>query len=191
MSKIIFLDMDGVLCTGRASISMNEKGLMRYLDPVGCNFIQRLVVENNAQVVISSTWRHEGRRAVANALSCAGFQPIVHAFHEDWCTPTFTDRDPTIRGREIGRWLDEHDETENYIIIDDDADMLGYQWSRLVNTDCRNGVLLEHYELADKLLKGEMAERCYNCDTYLPEGCGGIFKSDSESCLLAQQELGR
>lgn len=32
------------------------------------------------------------------------------------------------------------------------------------------------------------AEICQNCDTSLPEGCGGIFKNDGDSCRYQPKE---
>ena len=36
-----------------------------------------------------------------------------------------------------------------------------------------------HYVLGKTVNKNTV---CNNCDTELPEGCGGIFKADGESC---------
>ena len=39
---ILFLDMDGVLCTGRVAIANGEQGWIASLDPVALRFLDRM-----------------------------------------------------------------------------------------------------------------------------------------------------
>ena len=40
----------------------------------------------------------------------------------------------TPRGKEIQQWLDEHPEVTNYVIFDDDSDMLEHQMNNFICT---------------------------------------------------------
>jgi hypothetical protein len=57
--KIIFLDIDGVLCTSRSHLSKHGRGgLMDAWDDVGALAIKRACeFGTNVKIVISSTWR--------------------------------------------------------------------------------------------------------------------------------------
>lgn len=57
MNNLIFLDMDGVLCTHKGAASVDEAGLMCYLDPVNVKLLERALRDFNAQIVLSSAWR--------------------------------------------------------------------------------------------------------------------------------------
>ena len=51
-----------------------------------------------------------------------------------------TDDDGRLRGEEIQRWLDAHPGIEQYVIVDDDSDMLDSQKEHFVNTDPEHGL---------------------------------------------------
>ena len=108
--KVIFLDIDGVL----NAIDTKERwqGFIG-MNPVLVDRFNKLVEDTSAEVVLSSTWRH----------------------NEDWrktmkkngLNMKFLDRTirmpGKIRGLEIKEWLDRN-EVEKYVILDDDTDML-------------------------------------------------------------------
>lgn len=146
---IIFLDFDGVICTGRQSIAMNERGVTACLDPVALMFLNRICRDNGCKVVISSTWRYgRNRRHFYELFMAGGHVDLARAVHEDWDTPVHPDGN---RGSEIQAWLDSHGCTD-YIILDDDSDMLDSQCGRFVHTDSYNGMLMRHYIAVEKLL---------------------------------------
>lgn len=64
-------------------------------------------------------------------------------------TPWSRDR---YRGSEIKEWLDEHPEVTNYVIIDDDNDMLEEQEPYLVQTSWYDGINDYDVEKAIKIL---------------------------------------
>lgn len=66
-----------------------------------------------------------------------------------------TDSKGSCRGEEIKRWLDEHDEVENYIILDDDSDMLNEQLTHFVQTDTYEGITDREKKLCIALLNNE------------------------------------
>ncbi len=148
--KVIFLDFDGVICTGRQAIASGERGVISGLDPVALGFLNRICSQNDLKVVISSTWRHgDNRRHFYEIFGCGGYVSLAHALHDNWCTPTTINMS---RGGEIELWLSRN-ECDGYVIIDDDASMLDYQLPHFVNTDSINGMLYEHYAQVMKILK--------------------------------------
>ena len=140
---VIFLDMDGVLCTPRAAVATRDSGLIRALDPLGIAFLNRLCEDTGAVYVVSSTWRKEIE--VPLLLQAAGVRGDCHV---DWRTDEHGPR----RGDEIQRWLDAHPDVTNFVILDDDTDFLESQKARHVKTDVTNGMMLEHYESARNIL---------------------------------------
>lgn len=151
MSKVIFLDFDGVLCTARQCVASGERGVIAGLDPVGLRFLDRICASNDIEVVISSTWREQGerkRRIFYEIFCAAGCVNLAKSIHKNWRTPSLSDGN---RGQEIEKWLSEND-CDGYLILDDDQDMLEYQKPFFVNTDSRNGILFEHYVQALKIL---------------------------------------
>lgn len=155
--KIIFLDIDGVLNSIDSMIAFHERRKRNFpiltrmsdefLDLVSVGLLQRLCSETSARIVVSSTWR--------KLYTLGEFVAIFNEY--DW--PNFpiegvTDNANTIsqvRGHEIQRWLDANGNPE-YIILDDDSDMLESQKSRFVHCSNVNGFRSKHYCHALRLL---------------------------------------
>lgn len=151
MSKIIFLDIDGVICTHRGKASQGLRNHDDYLEPTACDLVFRLIEEFDAQVVISSTWRKNGEEYVREAFDSANQSGITEAFHFIWATP----ENGKSRGYEIQEWLyKEFDikEPEAYLILDDDSDMLESQKPHLVLTNGYNGISFGDYLKARQIL---------------------------------------
>jgi len=122
MIKVIFLDIDGVLnvyCEGR--------------DKYGCCFhkhleenLKYIVESTGAKIVITSTWRMSGLKTMKDMWkhrNLAGQVIDITAVLDD------------IRGVEIQKWLDKNRKrVSNYVIIDDDDDMLDSQMNNYVKT---------------------------------------------------------
>lgn len=148
---VLFLDIDGVICTDRAyyaSSQDKERNILRTWDSVGIALVDRLCQDYNLEVVVSSTWRH--RYDVPLILLTHGFRSD---FHKDDKTPVC--RIHSTRGMEIRDWLEEHPEVTRFIIIDDDAagirnTELEKKW---VETDSNDGILTHHYLKAKKILE--------------------------------------
>lgn len=126
--KVIFLDIDGVLnvyCQGT--------------DEYGCLFhkhfednLKWIIEETKAKIVISSSWRLSGLIAMQETWlhrKLAG--EIIDI------TPNLTYGEglntSTPRGKEIEMWL-KNNAVSNYVIIDDDSDMLPEQKNNFVQT---------------------------------------------------------
>jgi len=150
--NVIFLDFDGVICTARHAYAVNQRGVICCLDPVALAFLERMAIEYGAKVVISSSWRlGEKARHFEQLFATAGFIRLSRALHGDWCT----DSAGSHRGSQIERWLAKHPETERYVILDDDSDMLDYQKPFFVHSDCYDGLRMRDYIRAETILKGE------------------------------------
>jgi hypothetical protein len=148
--SIIFLDIDGVLnvyCESR--------------DKYGCTFHQnfvdnlRYIIDSTgADIVITSTWRSDGLITMQNMWKDRNLPGKVVGV-----TPYI---DICKRGLEIEKYISEND-IKNYVIIDDDTDMLESQMNNFVRTsdnkdhpDCLDigyGLTKECAEQAIKILK--------------------------------------
>jgi hypothetical protein len=123
---VIFLDIDGVL----APIGRWD----RYgdLDPACIRVLNEIVACGEADVVVSSTWRHGKTVAeLQDMLAAEGFAGCV-------LDKTPTDMAGASRGEEIAAWLAEHP-VGGYVIIDDHTDM-GELHTHLVLTHPARGL---------------------------------------------------
>lgn len=145
--KIIFLDMDGVLCTDKAHVAQGINGFhkpwefMDALDREAIGMLNTLQAEHpEIQYVLSSTWRlHTTKEDMEKYLGSYGWKGV---FHEDWCT----DRDGPNRGHEVQRWVDSHNVTsDEYIILDDVEQFNEDQKPNLILTDEANGLSVRDY----------------------------------------------
>ena len=157
--KVIFLDIDGVLNSEEFFVEMTQN--CRYeeyrkagysarmsrnlcsLDSVAIAHLNHLITQTGAKIVVSSTWRAD--------------DPWLQEVFAIVGIPAYIDITPyTIarhRGTEIQQWLDKHPEVENYVILDDDNDMLDKQFDHFVQTDAyKRGLSLENVEQAIKIL---------------------------------------
>lgn len=144
-TKVLFLDIDGVLNSVRSSVAYNgfphdftPKDMAKF-DHVAIALIRRLCEVTDCSIVLSSSWRmgstiHE----TAGALDL----PVFDA------TPVL----PGCRGDEIKAWLSGRPEVTTYAIVDDNSDMLDEQKPYFVKTDEFVGLSLKNYEDLAKLL---------------------------------------
>ena len=98
--------------------------------------------ETNAELVISSTWRTN--LELPEMLKFMGVRKDIYSV-----TPTTLRRH---RGTEIQMWLDCHPDVSNYIILDDDSDMLNKQLNHFIHTSWKNGLTIDHVNKAIKIL---------------------------------------
>lgn len=125
MSKVLFLDIDGVV-NSRATTSFRNK--LYPLDPHMAFMVGKIQLGTDCDVVLSSSWRHhpDGVKAVEDS--------IVKIIDK---TPTVS---AGVRGHEIQAWLDLHPEVTTYAILDDDSDMLENQMPNFFKTTFQNGL---------------------------------------------------
>lgn len=148
--KIMFLDIDGVLCTLRSQYAYGERLLMEAWDITCCQMIRRLCAANGYKIVISSTWRNDSKVRVY----CAVYG-LIDYLCDDWKTP----RGAGIRGLEVQAWIKSQKEDVEYVIVDDDKDFLEEQINRLVYVDDNyNGFSVKNFDKADELMGNKFRE---------------------------------
>lgn len=159
--NVIFLDFDGVINTlqidtkpfGVNCRSQIERDGFYYLmcnesDGIVSNrqavmWLNKLCKDIDAKIVVSSTWRmgKKGLDTLRNILYNSG---LIEDIEIIGATPVVYD--PLYhRGKEIDEYLKEHKEIKNYIILDDDADMLPEQMFLLVKCDTYAGFTEREY----------------------------------------------
>lgn len=159
--RVIFLDMDGVLCTPRACFAHGQAGLQRYLDPVGIDFLNRFTKVTKSHIVVSSSWRTLfDEFAFRTLLMTAGY---TGTFKKDWKTVDHFKQTNSglwlapgdgkaTRPNEIQEWLNNHPEVTDYQIWDDDSfDWNDHQKKRWIHTDTYNGITFENIKRACEL----------------------------------------
>ena len=154
--KILFLDIDGVL----ASTDFLRKSGGKFIDKEKVALLNKLK-PYGVEVVISSSWGYNDD-TVKELTECGLELSIIGGtehFHSDWL----------CRGNEIAKWLDdsfdEYDvftgkvysykdsEDYEYVIFDDDADMLMCQKDNFICVDSYTALLEEHIEKAIDILE--------------------------------------
>lgn len=159
MNKIIFLDFDGVL-NSRLWFD-KTKGNREHdsLDEVAVGFLNTLIKKTGAKVVVSSTWRlGHTVDELQEILNRSGFEGEVIDKTVDMRKGE--DGDCILRGNEILQWIKSHPEIvqvgywdyKNYVIFDDDSDMLYWQRYNFIQTDPYVGLTPNNIYKAEKIL---------------------------------------
>lgn len=155
--RIIFLDIDGIL----AGEDFFKQRLGGFIDPKKVELINRL---EGAEIVISSSWGYDNGRTEKSLRECGLTLPIIGYTKHDRSTEW------SCRGNEIERWIVENangctkygsDETHKewqkfgfeYVIIDDDCDMLYGQKDHFIQVNPYTAITEEDIEKAKKILK--------------------------------------
>lgn len=110
--KVIFLDIDGVLNSDEyfdKIDGLNIEGIESQVDIEKIKLLKRAVDETGAKVVLSSSWRYTRNAQYLKQLL------LEHGILVD-STPFMKNK----RGKEIKRWLEEHKDTEDFVILDDE-----------------------------------------------------------------------
>jgi len=186
--KVIFLDIDGVL-NSEDWHRRRHKDVSQYdqssqypfyeFDPSLVSNLNLIIEKTEAKIVVSSTWRM-GREIteLQNILNSVGFSGEVidktkslHIKGESYTIP---------RGCEIAEWLDnkggfrrinwsrerqreciDQALVKNYVILDDDSDMLLRQKEHFVHTSWQNGLTAELAEKAISILNSTLIDLYY------------------------------
>lgn len=155
--KVIFLDVDGVLCT---PLSVALSNLLRLpmdrqlFDPAALFWLRRLVKTTGAAVVLSSSWREELYRdePVCRAVIDNLYRTLARNH-----TP-ITDVAPLLeqggKGAEIAAWLECHP-CRGYAVLDDrdcfgSAPAVGEHW---IQVPPERGLRYREYVAARLLLR--------------------------------------
>lgn len=184
--KVIFLDIDGVLnheewykkpeviaISKRPGFKGTEKEY--HFDPEAWKWVQKLIDETDAKIVLSSSWRWYDLPATIEDFKGTAFQPILDNLVG--VTPVLLSR---CRGEEIRRFFDivtgnitqnvpgfkdflrdhpletittNHEQIDNYVIIDDASDVTKEQKKHLVQVDSWVGMQEDNYKKAKQILE--------------------------------------
>lgn len=147
--RLIFLDIDGVLVTRngfdehKAVHGMTASGLHAPFDRKAVANLNALTQATNAMFVISSVWRfymtHEDLTA---KFRQSGVKGAILGFTPDLGREFGVTHVSVPRGEEIARWLDDRHRqwpAPEFVIIDDDTDMLPEQLPRFVQCSGTDG----------------------------------------------------
>lgn len=164
--KILFVDVDGVLNHEDYYIDRHEKmiaGTWKKVDQPHYNIDTNCMVRlnkflgeyDNIKIVISSTWRADGLEAMQTLFDKYGdnfdiIDVTPHLQHESM-----------VRGNEINYWLmknysilgKHHFDYNDYVILDDDSDMLYQQKDNFIHVDNFHGLTDEVIKKIKVILK--------------------------------------
>lgn len=165
---ILFLDMDGVLCTPRVWLANNRKG-HNQLDPICVKLLDLFCQKYSLTLVCSSAWRYEGR--VPDILATHGFisnfaSPFdinpdlsVEPDYSVTNTPCNFGKEDRTRGAEIISWLDKFKpmmkDPSRFIIFDDEIASIECHprlQGHIVECDTYNGISWEAYIKAEEIM---------------------------------------
>jgi hypothetical protein len=137
-TKIIFLDIDGVLNCRKTS---NPRELPYVVDEELLARFRKLLDRTGASVVLTSTWRYDP----AGIFSAKRYEiPFIDVV---------PDRPHQPRCEEILEWLGKHPEVTRYLVIDDEDDELDRL--PLFQPSSRTGLTEEIVEAAADYLNGK------------------------------------
>lgn len=169
MSKILFLDIDGVLNTERqhdrcVNLGADQVDNFGYaFDPEAVANLKRIVEHTGADIVISSSWKMWGLDAMQRLWArrdlpgkVIGITPNTESDEMLLSIDLDLMDIPAIKGSEIKEWLlSNGDQDTRYAIFDDLPDMLPEQESHFVQTDPRIGITKEDADRIITILTGK------------------------------------
>ena len=167
MSKVLFLDIDGVLNTERQHDHCVEAGLAYVdnfgyaFDPVAVANLKKIVDATGADIVISSSWKFWGLSTMQKLWACRELPgKVVDVTPNNVSDELLLSVDlslmelPAGKGSEIKEWLDTNgSQVTHYAILDDMDDMLPEQQSHFVQIDPRIGITDDDAERIITILK--------------------------------------
>jgi hypothetical protein len=139
--SVIFLDIDGVL---NCDETKNERSFPYVVDRRLLENFKELLKRTGAQVVLSSSWRTDPIGLLAAKHYRVPFMDVC---------PDLPD---VSRRDEIRKWLEAHPETDRYVVIDDDSDLVDDL--PLFQPSSKTGLTMDLVEAIERYLKGETEE---------------------------------
>jgi HAD domain in Swiss Army Knife RNA repair proteins len=165
---ILFLDIDGVLLSGRAwllpanqNLHAKGTGLSRrqftemighdaVFDPCAVALVARICEVTGAQIVVASSWRYTvGLEQTRAKLLEQGLPEVL--FHEDWSCPMARFSSP-VKYADITYWLEEHGVTHygTWLVLDDEDVVPG----ATLRTDALDGLGVRDAAAAVRFFNG-------------------------------------
>lgn len=157
--KVLFLDVDGVLNSNACRSELSGGG---YLDEEKVKLLSRVVRRTGSVVVLHSGWRfwfteamEPARREAAGLLALLTKYGVgLYGKTPDFSTPEVkkTKRFSLVKASEILSWLRNHDNVENYLVLND-LDLHSKQLEKhQIRTDSETGFSDEDVSRAIELL---------------------------------------
>lgn len=153
-------------------------------DPRAIEHLNRIIAETGAKIVVSSSWRsgetNESLQFLFDRVGIKG--EVIGTTPHLWCKKPYEDHDGyTIpRGCEIDWWLDNHGNfqrinwskeeqakyeeksiVKNYVILDDDSDMLYGQREHFIKTSQMKGLTAKDAKRAIQILNKSIIDLYY------------------------------
>ena len=146
MTKVLFLDIDGVLLPGRAYMLPNQTNnpYVTVFDPCAVSMLNDALRKQKRQIVVHSSWvKHWTKDEIWAHLVAQGVDQDY--FHEDWYTdPHFHWRYDRVRD-----WMSRHKEVTDWVVVDDEvpssAEDLKFLQGHVIFTDFDEGITLKNY----------------------------------------------
>ena len=149
MSKVIFLDWDGVLLTDQSARHQVDQGLTvnNYLhtvvfDPHCVHNLLTLIDRSSACVVLSTSWAQGNTWSeISTCLLRNGIDPSLVWEWDDPSERTYmTPRKfNSSRAHEVQAWMHMHEEVQHWVAVDDDVSIAALA-PHAVITDPRRGL---------------------------------------------------
>lgn len=155
MSKIVFLDFDGVITTQKSNWHLDIKKM---------ELVSHICDMTSAKIVISSSWRRYTLEQTIELITTEQIESGLPSFLHPENVIDITARMYAFksgnreshyrlsRGIEIEQWLSEHQDVTNYVILDDDSDMLLCQKKNFIKTHALRGISKRDAERAIRIL---------------------------------------
>lgn len=147
----MFLDFDGVVNTPIWNIE-NDKYTCKFAMPSdnkvnnfqAVQWVSDFCQKYDYKIVVTSTWRY-----LCDYVLCLKNGGLREGIEILGSTSIMRDKQ---RGDEISKYLEEHQDVENYIIFDDDMDMTVHA-DKLIKCDAVVGFTMNEFKQAERLHK--------------------------------------
>ena len=135
--KVIFLDVDGVLNSRAFLATYHRAGIA--IDPTRLVLLRQIVEASGADIVLTSSWRLHWD---SNEALCNETGKQMNAIFAQ-AGLKILDKTPDlgfVRYEEVVRWLEEHPQVKNFVVLDDEP--------------FEEGILKGHFVLTSRLRRG-------------------------------------
>lgn len=169
MSKLIFLDIDGVLNTQEHQRSLRAKGSQTsdefglLFAPEAVKLLKHIIDTTGADIILISSWKFLGIKVMQQMWlkRCMPGQLLditdSSASDDVLLSIDLDDDNPSnlCKGIEVKSWLRQHKRLHaDYVILDDEAIALPSQVSHFVQTQSERGLSERDAERAISILQG-------------------------------------
>ena len=152
--KILFLDFDGVLNSDRYVKECGHTGVV--LDPSKMTLLKKITDSTGAKIVLTTSWKEHWDK---DSAKCDPTGEQINSIFAQYSLKIY-DKTPVIRPdreNEIGKWLQEHPETESFAVLDDMRMWADFLTGHIVKTSAFRDALTEKdADEAIRILGGEL-----------------------------------